>query len=80
MSEGEQESTWDTWDKCVDNSKSFAGRIATPVTPTFDFAKGPANREQLFEWAKSTDLECPNVFQFDAKQFVDLVKSNLNLT
>jgi hypothetical protein len=74
MSEDEQESTWDEF---VGNSKSFAGRIAAPITPMCGFAKGPANKEQLFEWAQSTDLECPNVFQFDVTQFVDLVKCSV---
>ncbi|PZO16704.1 MAG: hypothetical protein DCE87_05660 [Betaproteobacteria bacterium] len=70
MSEDEQESTWD---KFVGDSKSFAGRLAPALAPSFDFAQGPTTQEQLLEWVDSPDYECPDVAHFNYRQVKVLI-------
>lgn len=70
MSEDEQESTWD---KFVGDSKSFAGRLAPVLAPSFDFAQGPTTQEQLLEWVDSPDYECPDVAHFNYRQVKALI-------
>jgi hypothetical protein len=68
------------WSLFGHNRNSLAGMPVATVMPSLDFAQGPATLEQLFEWVDGNDFECPNVFQFDAKRFNDLVKSILSST
>lgn len=70
MSEDEQESTWG---KFVVDSKSFAGRLAPALAPSFDFAQGPTTQEQLLEWVDSPDYECPDVAHFNYRQVKVLI-------
>lgn len=61
--------------KYFDTSENSVDRLSLPVEPSFDFARGPATKEQLIEWVNcpDPDYQCPDVVQFDYQKVTTLI-------
>lgn len=65
--------------KYFDTSENSVDRLSLPVEPSFDFARGPATKEQLIEWVNcpDPDYQCPDVVQFDYQRVTKLISGCL---